>query len=185
MASVAPTSHLSGLIGMAKSLQHPAHDPATAAMYKRLPGRRRHATPVTARPRRKALLQSRGCARNIAECFSACVTFFSEPAEPAEPDGVYVCAPVGRHVRHVRHVPGSENSHSRRRSAQTSQEVYGQRGFERVRMWLESVQVGRGREAQRAWRQHRCSARRPDRRVERPLPRRRPLVFPRVSLLIT
>lgn len=114
-------------------------------------------TPVTARPRRKALLQSRGCARNIAECFFSLHHFF--PNLPL----------VGRH--------------SRRRSAQTSQEVHGQRGFERIRMWLESVQAGRGREAQRAWRQHRCSARRPDRRVERPLPRRRPLVIPRVQLI--
>ena len=32
LASVSSTPHLSGLIGMTKSLQHPAHDPATAAM---------------------------------------------------------------------------------------------------------------------------------------------------------
>ena len=44
-------------------------------------------TPVTARPRRKALLQSRGCARNIAECFSACVTFFPNlPSLPSLPN---------------------------------------------------------------------------------------------------
>ena len=72
LASVSSTPHLSGLIGMAKSLQHPAHDPATAAMYKRLPGRRRHATHARdgATAAESALAESRLCSQHRRVLFS-------------------------------------------------------------------------------------------------------------------